>query len=89
MPDLPDLSTPLPDPAHEALRANVVQALADLAAHVESLADAFLLAQTAGDGLDIALTNFVALQNALTAQAQQIADLQSRVSALENPPPAA
>lgn len=87
MGDLPDINTPLPDLAHESLRQSVVAALGRIDDHVQALADAFLVGQTAADGLTIALTNFLALQGALTQQAQQITDLEARVASLENPPP--
>lgn len=90
MPDLPDIHTPLPDLAHESLRQSMVAALQTQADHLEQLADSFLLGQTAADGLSIALTNFLALQTALTQtastvtqQATQIADLQAAVTDLQ------
>lgn len=85
MPDLADFAAG-PDPAHAAVAQAALDAVARLDDHVEALADAFLLGQTAADGLSIALTNFLAAQAALTQQAQQIADLEARVAALENPP---
>lgn len=87
MPDLPDINTPLPDIAHESLRQSTVAALDQLADHLEQLADSFLLAQTASDFAQTVLTNFGALQQAVETQAAQIADLETRVSALENPTP--
>ena len=80
MPDLPDINTPLPDLAHESLRQSTVAALEQLADHLQQLADSFLLAQTASDFAQTVLTNFGALQ-------QAVADLETRVSALENPTP--
>lgn len=89
MPDLPDILThPARDLAHEAYRVAIVQALTHLADHFEQLADAFLLGETAADGLGIALTNFVALQQAVASQAQEIADLRAQVAALQSPPAA-
>jgi len=89
MPDLPDLNVEWPDAGHEAIRLAVVQAIADLAANTEQFADSFLLGQTAADFAQTVLTNFGSLQQAVAAQAAQIADLETRVSALENPTPAA
>lgn len=75
---LPDLDTP--DLGHANLAAHIVD-------HLEQLADSFLLGQTAADFAQTVLTNFTALQQAVTGQATQIADLEMRVAALENPTP--
>lgn len=83
MPDLPDLNVPWPDAGHEAIRQAVVAAIAEQADHLEQLADSFLLGQTAADFAQTVLTNFTALQQTVTDQAAQIADLQTRVAALE------
>lgn len=79
--DLPDLGKPWPDLGHEAIRQAIVQHDAEIADHLEQLSDAFLVGQTAADALGIALTNFVAVQQALAA-------LTARVAALEAAPPA-
>jgi len=85
-----DWDAEYPDKVIEAFRRQVKAALADLADHLEQLSDSFLLGQTAADFAQTVLTNFGALQQAVTAQATQIADLETRVAALENPlPPAA
>jgi hypothetical protein len=93
VPDLPDISTPVPDAGHEDLRLRLVAALADITDHLEQLADSFLLGQTAADFAQTVLTNFTALQAVVTDQATAIGDLTARVTALENPtdppPPAA
>ena len=96
---MPDIHEPVPDAGHEQLRLSLVAALDELADHVEQLGDSFLLAQTAGDALGIALTNVLALQQAVTDLAGQVgaagqamteqqtalADLTARVAALETP----
>lgn len=87
MPDLPDLNVEWPDAGHEAIRQAVVRAIAVQADHLEQLGDSFLLGQTAADFARTALAAVVSLQAAVTDQAAQIADLQTRVAALETPPP--
>lgn len=85
VPDLTDIAAG-PDLAHAAVAQATLDALAQLVDHVGQLQDSFLLGQTAFDFAQTVLTNFTALQQVVTEQAAQIADLQSRVSALENPP---
>lgn len=89
MSDLPDLNVEWPDAGHEAIRQAVVQAIADLATNAEQFADSFLLGQTAADFAQTVLVNFGLLQQTVTEQAAVIADLETRVTALENPTPAA
>lgn len=83
MADLPDINVEWPDAGHEAIRQAVVQAVADLLDHAEQLGDSFLLAQTAGDALGIALTNVTAMQAAVTDQATTLATLQQTVTDLQ------
>ena len=94
MPDVPDIHTPLPDLAHESLRQSVVTALDSIEQHVERLDRVFVLLKGAGLGLQGVLnvlvgaqTNLTDLNQAIQQQATQIADLETRVSALENPTP--
>ena len=77
---MPDIREPVPDAGHEQLRLSLVAALDDLADHVEQLADSFLLAQTAGDALGIALTNVLAVQQAVTDLAGQVGAVQQVVT---------
>lgn len=81
---MPDLDTPLPDPAHEDLRQATKATTEAIADHVQQLADSFLLAQTTAEALVIALQTVTTLQAA-------VADLTTRVTALEQagdvPPP--
>ncbi|MGZ4621446.1 MAG: hypothetical protein ACXVGF_04845 [Blastococcus sp.] len=75
----PDLqATTYPDLAHERLRQELLD-------HIEQLADSFLIGQTAADFAQTVLTNFTALQQTVQQQAAEIADLQTRVAALESP----
>lgn len=84
VPDLADFAAG-PDPAHAALGRAALAAVARLADHLEQLADSFLLGQTAADFAQTVLTNFAGLQQTVTDLAGQVADLQTRVAALENP----
>ena len=85
-----DWDAEYPDKVIETFRRQVKAALADLADHLEQLSDSFLLGQTAADFAQTVLVNFGTLQQVVTDQATQIADLETRVAALENPlPPAA
>lgn len=67
-----DFDRPWPDKGHEAIRLAILD-------HLDQLRDAFLIGETTADGLTIALSNFVDLQ-------QQVVDLTARVAALETPP---
>jgi hypothetical protein len=83
---VPDIFTAVPDLAHEMLRQETVTAISRLDDHVGQLEDSFLLARTAADSLQVALTAVTQLQATVTTQAGQIADLQKRVAALEPKP---
>lgn len=93
MSDVPDIRQPVPDAGHEMLRQSTVAALDDLATKTDQVAGALLLMKTSLDFAQTFLNAVVPLQQALTDQATQIADLETRVAALENPtdppPPAA
>lgn len=89
MPDLgrlPDaLTTPSPDPTHEAYRVAVVEVF-------DRIADSFLLGQTAFDFAETVLLAYqgaaaqlATLGAAVTAQAQQIAALKAQIAALTPP----
>lgn len=93
---MPDLTTPLPDPAHDDLRQAALVASQSIEDHVRQLSDSFLLAQTAAEALAITLDAVTALQAAvadlqaqvatppdLTALQATVADLTARVTALE------
>jgi polyhydroxyalkanoate synthesis regulator phasin len=83
------------DLAHRAMAQATQRAITELANHVQQLADSFLLAETAADGLGIALTNVTALQQTVTdlqttvnTQAGEITTLQQQVAALQAGQPA-
>ena len=87
MPQPVDLARPLPDEAHEGLRLAVVQAIADLG-------DSFMLADTLFGLVDQTLADISTgttqrgqLQQRVTALEAQVADLITRVAALEQPLP--
>lgn len=69
-----DFDKPWPDKGHEAIRVAILE-------HLDQLRDSFLIGETTADGLSIALSNFVTMQ-------QQLTELTARVAALEaaNPP---
>lgn len=75
MTDLPDLTQPWPDLGHEAIRQEVM-------AHLDALNDAFLVAQTTAEALQIALSNTLAMQRAVTEQAAVLAGQVAALDAL-------
>jgi chromosome segregation ATPase len=82
--DLPDISQPLPDRGHEAIRQAVVAAIADIGTRAETFYAAVAALNTRADAAEI---------RANTAQAdidtlqEQMADALARVEALESPLP--
>lgn len=91
MPDgAPNLATPLPDEAHEALRLAVLAAVDDLQTQVQRISDAFLLLLSTADFAQSTLNTTIAGQAAIgqtqaqvTALGTHVADLTGRVAALE------
>lgn len=81
-----DLSTPLPDPAHENLRQACVAAVERLAEHVDRLDNSFLLTQTAFDFANTVLAAVAPLQQAVADLQAQMTDLQAQVAALTPAP---
>jgi hypothetical protein len=89
VPDVPDIHEPVPDLGHESLRQSVVAALDGIEEQVARLERVFLLLKGTGHALQGTLNVLVGaqatqsqVQQALTAQAEQIAALQAAVDAL-------
>jgi hypothetical protein len=78
-----DLHTPSPDAGHEAIRAPLADAVDRLDDHVSRLDDAFLLAQVTADFAQSTLDSITAMQEAGKQMQAALADLTSRVAALE------
>ncbi|WP_100499697.1 hypothetical protein [Geodermatophilus chilensis] len=102
MPDqLPDIRTPLPDLAHEALRAGLVGTLDGLAAEVQRINATLLLLEATADFAQSTLATVRSAREQMTGLAGRVAaleqggaqmqaalaDLTARVAALEPPPP--
>lgn len=91
MPDLADFAHG-PDLAHAAVAQAALDALDALEQQIDRLDRAYLLLLGTGQGMQGVLNLMLAgqtalgqLQQAVTDQATQIADLKARVAALENP----
>lgn len=82
MPDPLDLHQPLPDRAHEALRAAVVQAIADLGVQVQRISDAFLLLVSTADFAQATLNTTVSGQGAISQLKGAAEGLSRQVSAV-------
>jgi hypothetical protein len=67
MPDGPDYRTPMPDRGHEAIRAPLAAAIADLSEQVQRIDDAFLMLLATCDFADATLRTVLAGQAAITA----------------------
>jgi hypothetical protein len=94
MPDVPDIHDPVPDLGHESLRQSVVAALDGIEEQIGRLERVFLLLKGTGHAMQGTLNVLVGaqatqsqVQQALTAQAEQIAALQAAVDALTPPTP--
>jgi hypothetical protein len=81
-----DLDAEYPDVIIETMRRAVVQAIDDLRMHAGQLDGALLLCLTAFDFAETVLDSMVPLQQAVTAQQEQLTALTDRVAALEGPP---
>lgn len=65
--DLPDLNTPVPDRAHEALRQSLMAAVDELAEQVQRINDAFLMLLSTADFAQGTLNTVLAGQAAIAA----------------------
>ena len=81
--DLPDISQPLPDRGHEAIRQAVVAAIADIGTRAETFYAAVAALNTRADAAEIRATT---AQDDIDALQEQMADVLARLAALENPP---
>jgi hypothetical protein len=78
-----DWDTEYPHPIFEAMRQRVNAAIADLEQHATQLDGALLLCLTAFDFAQTVLSTLAPLQQQVTTQAAEIADLQAQVAALQ------
>lgn len=76
MADVPDYRTPSPDAGHEAIRAPLAQAIDDLTAATSGVSDSYMLT-------DLLFSLLDGVMAAADDQAAQIADLTTRLAALE------
>lgn len=88
------LDEPSDDAAHESIRVAVLAAIADLATNSAGVADAYFLTDLAFSLLDGLVndqqsdtTDRGHLQQRIAVLEGQVADLSTRLAALENPPP--
>lgn len=83
MPEPPAIRTPLPDAAHEALRAGLVGALDDLTAEVRRVDSVLLLLLTTADFAQSTLNTAKAAREQIAQQTAVITALAARIEALE------